>query len=85
MFRAGTIGVYPSIKPWSFDKQEAAKGAGIFPHFEVDNMDALVTALKSTNIIMLQESKLYSWGKGYFALNPDGYQWSFVELPGLHQ
>ena len=25
--------------------------------------------------------KSYSWGKEFFALDPDGYQWSFIELP----
>jgi lactoylglutathione lyase len=78
---AGSVGVFLSTVPWSFDKQEAQKGAGIFPHFEVDNMDALVAALKKNNITILQEPKSYSWGRECFALDPDGYQWSFVELP----
>src|SRR3989442_610844 len=42
MLRAGEFGIYLSTKPWSFDKQSTEKGAGIFPHFEVDNIDALV-------------------------------------------
>jgi lactoylglutathione lyase len=81
MLNAGTFGIYLSTKPWSFDKQEAAKGAGIFPHFEVENMEALVTHLKDKKITILQEPKSYSWGKEFFALDPDGYQWSFIELP----
>jgi lactoylglutathione lyase len=81
MLNAGTFGVYLSTKPWSFDKQAEGKGAGIFPHFEVDNMEALVTTLKKHQVTMLQEPKSYSWGKECFALDPDGYQWSFVELP----
>ena len=48
MLRAGEFGVYLSTVPWPFDKQGAEKGAGIFPHFEVDNMDALVTRLGET-------------------------------------
>jgi catechol 2,3-dioxygenase-like lactoylglutathione lyase family enzyme len=80
MLNAGTFGVYLSTKPWSFDKRAEEKGAGIFPHFEIDNMDALVTTLKKNNIPLLQEPKSYSWGKECFALDPDGYQWSFVEL-----
>lgn len=80
MLNAGTFGIYLNTKPWSFDKQEAAKGAGIFPHFEIENMEALVTHLKSKKITILQEPKNYSWGKEFFALDPDGYQWSFVEL-----
>ncbi len=80
MLRAGEFGIYLSIKPWAFDKQGAEKGAGIFPHFEVDNMDALVIRLKSSGVTILQEPKAYSWGKECFALDPDGYQWSFVEL-----
>jgi catechol 2,3-dioxygenase-like lactoylglutathione lyase family enzyme len=80
MLNAGTFGVYLSTKPWSFDKQAEEKGAGIFPHFEVDNMDALIVTLKKHNVTMLQEAKSYSWGKECFALDPDGYQWSFVEL-----
>jgi catechol 2,3-dioxygenase-like lactoylglutathione lyase family enzyme len=80
MLRAGEFGVYLSTKPWSFDKQDVAKGAGIFPHFEIDNMDALLSRLKSSSATVLQEPKTYSWGKEYFALDPDGYQWSFVEL-----
>jgi catechol 2,3-dioxygenase-like lactoylglutathione lyase family enzyme len=80
MLRVGEFGVYLSTKPWSFDKQGAEKGAGIFPHFEVDSMDALVARLKSNGVILLQEPKNYSWGKECFALDPDGYQWSFVEL-----
>ncbi len=81
ILHAGSIGVFLSTVPWAFDKQEAQKGAGIFPHFEVDNMDALVAALKKNNITILQEPKSYSWGKECFARDPDGYQWSFVELP----
>src|SRR5437773_8131650 len=48
MLRAGEFGIYLSTKPWPFDKQSAEKGAGIFPHFEVDNMDVLVARLKSS-------------------------------------
>lgn len=81
MLNAGTFGIYLSTKPWSFDKQETAKGAGIFPHFEIENMEALVTHLKSKKVTILQEPKSYSWGKEFFALDPDGYQWSFIELP----
>jgi uncharacterized glyoxalase superfamily protein PhnB len=81
MLNAGTFGIYLSTKPWSFDKKESAKGAGIFPHFEIDNMEALVTHLKSQDVTILQEPKSYSWGKEFFALDPDGYQWSFIELP----
>jgi lactoylglutathione lyase len=80
MLRVGEFGLYLSTKPWPFDKQEAAKGAGIFPHFEVDNMEALVARLKASGVTILQEPKSYSWGKECFALDPDGYQWSFVEL-----
>jgi catechol 2,3-dioxygenase-like lactoylglutathione lyase family enzyme len=80
MLNAGTFGVYLSTQPWSFDKHAQEKGAGIFPHFEVDHMEALVTILKKNNVTMLQEPKSYSWGKECFALDPDGYQWSFVEL-----
>ena len=80
MLRAGEFGIYLSIKPWSFDKQGIEKGAGIFPHFEIDNMDALVAQLKRRSVTILQEPKTYSWGKECFALDPDGYQWSFVEL-----
>src|SRR5688500_13615957 len=42
MLRVGEFGVYLSTKPWPFDKPGVEKGAGIFPHFEVDNLDALV-------------------------------------------
>jgi lactoylglutathione lyase len=80
MLRAGEFGVYLSTRPWPFDKQSAEKGAGIFPHFEIDNMDALVARLKSSGVTILQEPKSYSWGKECFALDSDGYQWSFVEL-----
>jgi len=80
MLRAGEFGVYLSTRAWSFDKQSAEKGAGIFPHFEIDHMDALVARLKSSGVTILQEPKTYSWGKECFALDPDGYQWSFVEL-----
>ncbi len=80
MLRAGEFGVYLSTRAWSFDKQNAEKGAGISPHFEIDHMDALVARLKSSGVTILQEPKTYSWGKECFALDPDGYQWSFVEL-----
>ena len=80
MLRAGEFGVYLSTRPWSFDRQSAEKGAGIFPHFEIDNMNALVARLKSSGVTILQGPKTYSWGKECFALDPDGYQWSFVEL-----
>jgi catechol 2,3-dioxygenase-like lactoylglutathione lyase family enzyme len=80
MLRAGEFGIYLSTRPWPFDKRSVEKGAGIFPHFEVDNMDALVARLKSGGTTILQEPKSYSWGKECFALDPDGYQWSFVEL-----
>ena len=85
MLRAGEFGIYLSTVPWPFDKQVVEKGAGIFPHFEVDNMDALVARLKSSDITILQEPKSYSWGKECFALDPDGYQWSFVELIPVKQ
>lgn len=81
MLHAGTFGIYLSTEPWSFDKPEAAKGAGIFPHFEIDNMEVLVAHLKNKGVTILQEPKKYSWGKEFFALDPDGYQWSFIELP----
>lgn len=35
-------------------------------------------------LLLLQEPKPYPWGKEFLALDPDGYQWSFVEfLKGL--
>lgn len=52
--------MYLTIKPWLFDKQGEAKGAGIFPHFAVDNMEALVATRKKHQITMLQEPKTYS-------------------------
>jgi len=85
MLNAGTFGVYLSTKPWPFDKQVTEKGAGIFPHFEVDNIEALAAALRRNHIPLLQEPQSYSWGKECFALDPDGYQWSFVELSAADQ
>ncbi len=85
MLNAGPMGVFLSTVPWPFDKQEAQKGAGIFPHFEIDNMDALIATLQKHHVTILQEPKSYSWGKECFARDPDGYQWSFVELPAQQQ
>jgi len=80
MLRAGQFGVHLTTSPWSFDKKGVEKGAGIFPHFEVENMDAMLMRFKAEKVRILREPIQYPWGRECFAEDPDGYRWSFVEL-----
>ena len=50
----------------------------MYPHFEVDNVEALAARLKAHGYTIVQEPQQHSFGTEAFVADPDGYVWALV-------
>jgi lactoylglutathione lyase len=78
---AGNTGIALSANPWGWltprAKGERA-GWGMYPHFEVDDVEALTAKLKAAGYKIVQEPEKHSFGTEAFVADPDGYVWALV-------
>ena len=76
---AGNMGVALSARPWAWvtprGKDERA-GWGMYPHFEVDDVEALAAKIKAAGYKIVQEPEKHSFGTEAFVADPDGYVWA---------
>ena len=81
VLEAANIGVFLSAKPWGWltprAKDERA-GWGMYPHFEVANVKALIARLRAHGYQIVQEPQKHSFGTEAFVADPDGYVWALV-------
>ena len=78
---AGNLGVFLSAKPWAWvppRAKDTQPGWGMYPHFEVDDVEALVARLKAAGCKIVQEPERHSFGTEAFVADPDGYVWALV-------
>ena len=76
---AANVGIFLSANPWGWvtprGKGERA-GWGMYPHFEVANVEALAARLKAAGYQIVQEPQKHDFGTEAFVADPDGYVWA---------
>jgi len=78
------VDIYLSTSPWGWKGPRAKDerlGLGMYPHFEVPNVEELVARFKKAGYRIVQEPRKYGWGTEAFVTDPDGYTWALVTLP----
>ncbi len=79
ILEAENLGIYliNSHRPWEPKPGKGEHlGLGIYPHFEVANVKALVDRLKKAGYKIVQEAEVHDWGTEAFVADPDGYTWA---------
>jgi predicted enzyme related to lactoylglutathione lyase len=85
---AANVGIYLSTSPWGWKpprNKDERLGLGMYPHFEVADVQETVDRIKNAGYKIIQEPKIYSWGTEAFVADPDGYTWALISLPGHQQ
>jgi catechol 2,3-dioxygenase-like lactoylglutathione lyase family enzyme len=80
---ASNVGVYLWSKQWDWETPRASGerlGLGIYPHFEVAQVEAMVSRASKAGYRVVQEPRTYNWGTEAFIADPDGYIWALVSL-----
>jgi catechol 2,3-dioxygenase-like lactoylglutathione lyase family enzyme len=81
---AANVGVYLWSKRWEWEAPRASaerQGLGMYPHFEVAEVAAMVSRALKAGYRIVQEPRTYEWGTEAFIADPDGYIWALVSLP----
>ncbi len=79
VLEAGNLGFYLSTSRRSWEQQQgkdAHLGLGMYPHFEVENVQGFVDQLKKAGYKIVQEAQVHDWGTEAFVADPDGYTWA---------
>ena len=78
---SGNIGVFLWNKRWDWETSRAKgerQGLGMYPHFKVNNVSAVVEAARKAGYSIIQEPRHYLWGTEAFIADPDGYIWAII-------
>ena len=84
MLQSGNVGVFLSITHWDWEQKRptnARPGWGMYPHFEVADVAAIVEQTRKAGYRIAQEPRKYSWGTEAFVADPDGYIWALITSP----
>jgi catechol 2,3-dioxygenase-like lactoylglutathione lyase family enzyme len=84
MLQSGNVGVFLSGTHWDWDETRPANarpGWGMYPHFEVADVGAMVERARKAGYRIAQEPRKYNWGTEAFVADPDGYVWALVNSP----
>ncbi len=75
---AGNLGIYLSTsrRPWETQEKSGHPGSGMYPHFEIEDVPALVQRLKDAGYKIIQEAETHDFGTEAFVADPDGYTWA---------
>jgi len=76
-------GIYLWQKSWGWEKSRAEggpKGLGMYPHFNVADIDIVVDRFKKAGYLIIQKPIAYDWGSEAFVQDPDGYIISLVTM-----
>jgi catechol 2,3-dioxygenase-like lactoylglutathione lyase family enzyme len=68
---------------WDWDEKRPTTrpGWGMYPHFEVADVGAMVEHARNAGYRIAQEPRKYNWGTEAFVADPDGYVWALVNSP----
>jgi catechol 2,3-dioxygenase-like lactoylglutathione lyase family enzyme len=78
------VGVYLWSKRWDWEAPRTSgerQGLGIYPHFEIAEVPAIVSRAREAGYRIVQEPRKYDWGTEAFIADPDGYIWALVSFP----
>ena len=76
--------MFLSITHWDWEQKRptnARPGWGMYPHFEVADVAAIVEQTRKARYRIAQEPRKYSWGTEAFVADPDGYIWALITSP----
>lgn len=76
MLEAGNAGIYLWDTHWRWEKPSVAgqqPGYGMYPHFKVANVAAVVNRARQAGYKIIQKPITYSWGTEAFIRDPSGY------------
>jgi catechol 2,3-dioxygenase-like lactoylglutathione lyase family enzyme len=82
--KGANVDIYLSTYPWEWKAprgKDERLGLGMYPHFEVPDVEAVVARARSAGYAVVQEPHRYDWGTEAFVADPDGYNWALVSLP----
>jgi catechol 2,3-dioxygenase-like lactoylglutathione lyase family enzyme len=75
------VGVFLWSKRWDWETPRAKgerQGLGMYPHFKVNNVAALVERARKAGCKIVQKPRHYLWGTEAFISDPDGYIWAII-------
>jgi catechol 2,3-dioxygenase-like lactoylglutathione lyase family enzyme len=78
---AANLGVFLLTQSWSWMPplpKDAQPGWGMYPHFEVDDVEGLTARLKAAGYKVVQEPEHHTFGTEAFVADPDGYVWALI-------
>jgi predicted enzyme related to lactoylglutathione lyase len=81
MLESGNVGVFLSSTHWDWDEKRPAKvrpGWGMYPHFAVVDVAAMVERARKAGYKIAQEPRKYNWGTEAFVADSDGYVWALI-------
>ncbi|HUI93587.1 MAG TPA: VOC family protein [Chitinivibrionales bacterium] len=80
---SANAGIYLWQNHWGWEDARASqksRGIGMYPHFEVENVAAMVERFRKAGYSIVQEPRNYDWGTEAFVRDPDGYIIALVKL-----
>ncbi len=75
------VGVFLWSKRWDWEAPRAKgerQGLGMYPHFKVNDVSAVVERARRAGCKIVQKPKHYLWGTEAFIADPDGYIWAII-------
>src|SRR5437879_5923665 len=84
ILESGNVGVFLSSTHWDWDEKRpsnARPGWGMYPHFAVADVAAMIEHARKAGYRIAQEPRKYSWGTEAFVADPDGYIWALINSP----
>jgi uncharacterized glyoxalase superfamily protein PhnB len=75
------VDVFLWSKRWDWEAprgKSERQGLGMYPHFKVHNVSAVVEAARKAGYRVVQEPRHYLWGTEAFIADPDGYIWAII-------
>ncbi len=74
-------GVFLWSKRWEWEAPRGKgerPGLGMYPHFKVKDVSAVVERARKAGYKIVQEPRHYLWGTEAFIADPDGYIWALI-------
>ena len=84
MLESDNVGIFLWSGRWDWEKPRSngeRQGLGMYPHFTVNDVAAVVERAWQAGYRIVQEPRKYDWGTEAFVADPDGYTWAFVSPP----
>jgi catechol 2,3-dioxygenase-like lactoylglutathione lyase family enzyme len=78
---AANLGVFLTTRSWDWlapRARDERAGWGMYPHFEVEDVEALTARLKAAGYKIVQEPEHHTFGTEAFVADPDGYTWALI-------